>query len=93
MNSKLVQLESDYPTNGVSGKKCMYDATKAKLKPMSQVFVKPEDVDQLIGAINENPVLAEVNADLEFVFYQGGIIDTDECTASIIQPVLIVGYG
>ena len=48
MNSKLVQLESDYPTSGVSGKKCMYDATKAKLKPMNQVFVKPESPDQLI---------------------------------------------
>lgn len=38
-------------------------------------------------------MLAEVNADLEFVFYTGGIIDTDECNASVIQPVLIVGYG
>lgn len=44
-------------------------------------------------AIKENPVMAEINADLEFVFYTGGILDSDSCNASVIQPVLIVGYG
>lgn len=37
--------------------------------------------------------MAELNADLEFVFYQGGILDSDDCNAEVIQPVLIVGYG
>lgn len=37
--------------------------------------------------------MAELNADLEFIFYQGGILDSDDCNASVIQPVLIVGYG
>ena len=44
-------------------------------------------------AIKENPVMAEINADFEFVFYTGGILDSVSCTASVIQPVLIVGYG
>ena len=30
---------------------------------------------------------------MEFVFYTSGILDSDNCNAAVIHPVLIVGYG
>eukprot|EP00347_Sterkiella_histriomuscorum_P008296 403345628 len=88
-----VQLESDYPSTGVSTGKCNADLTKGVVQSTYQKFVTPNNQEQLLQAILENPVLAEVNADLEFVFYNSGILDSDVCNAPVIQPVLIVGYG
>lgn len=42
--------------------------------------------------MKEGPVVAVLNADIDFVFYQSGIIDTDSCKSNTLHPVLVVGF-
>lgn len=42
--------------------------------------------------MKEGPVVAVLNADIDFLFYQSGIIDTDSCKSNTLHPVLVVGF-
>ncbi len=42
--------------------------------------------------MKEGPVVAVLNADIDFMFYQSGIIDTDTCKSNTLHPVLVVGF-
>lgn len=71
----MMQTEGTYPNYGVSDA-CVYDKAKGVVQVINQVPVIPNNPDQLLSALVETPVLAEINADIEFVFYQGGILDS-----------------
>jgi C1A family cysteine protease len=60
---------------------------------MNTIFPTTNNPDTLKAAVNEGPVVAVVQADVDFVFYQSGILDSDDCTSNILHPVLVVGYG
>ena len=40
-----------------------------------------------------NPVIAVINPAVEFIFYQSGILDVDNCSSNLKHPILLVGYG
>jgi len=94
VQSNLLEAETDYVTENKSGDTCAYDQTKGAVKVLNRLFpTAANNVEALIERILEGPVLVEISADVEFVFYQSGIIDSDNCSANIIHPVLIVGFG
>lgn len=93
MKSKGLEKEEDYPTSGVSSTDCNYDQSKASVQLTSVVYPIVNNPQKLKEAIVENPVIAVIQADVEFLFYQSGILDSDSCSSSTLHPVLIVGYG
>ncbi|CDW86577.1 cathepsin l [Stylonychia lemnae] len=89
-----MEKESDYQTQAKSGDACNYDKNKRAVKIYQPpLYPTANSQSALMKAIVEGPVLAEINADIPFIFYQSGIIDADDCTTSHIHPVLVVGYG
>lgn len=56
--------------------------------------VMPNDEDALMRAVAKQPVAVAIEADQQaFMFYTGGIIDTENCGTNLDHGVLIVGYG
>ena len=55
-------------------------------------FITTKNPDALKLAVKEGPVVAVLYADIDLIYYQSGIIDTDTCTSATLQPVLVVGF-
>ena len=62
--------------------------------PSNVGIVKAQSVEALEAAININPVIILVQADLPvFQLYTGGIIKSVTCGTNVNHAILAVGYG
>lgn len=84
--------EVDYPYEGEQGE-CRADPSKFVASIDGYKMVTPNDMDQLMAAVAQQPVSIAVEANqLSWQFYFGGVIDFD-CGTALDHGVLAVGYG
>jgi len=90
VKSNGIPTEAAYP----------YTARDGKCKKFASVFkdggfvdVPANQPNQMVAALNIQPVSVAINAEgSEFQFYKGGILDFD-CGTQLDHGVLAVGYG
>ena len=88
-----LDLESDYPYEGVDGT-CRAKQGQGKSKNSGSTYVKPNSPDDLKAAIAEGPVSVAIEADsLFFQFYSKGVFSSKYCGTNLDHGVLAVGYG
>ncbi|CAK8530680.1 unnamed protein product [Lathyrus sativus] len=92
VQSNGIVKESDYPYRGVQ-QTCQINGN---VEPAAQVsgfrFVTSNDEQQLLQAVAQQPVSADIAIDEEFRLYNGGVY-SGSCGSSINHAVTIVGYG
>jgi len=85
--------ENDYPYTGQDGD-CQASSCQAAAKVSGFTDVTPNAEDQLLAALNQQPISVAIEADQScFQFYSGGVLDDDSCGTNLDHGVLLVGYG
>jgi C1A family cysteine protease len=93
-NGVSIEQESDYPYEGYTFSKCREDAAKGVVTVTDFVDVAVNDQDQLIAALQKNPVSVAIEADtFIFQFYRSGVFDDVSCGTNLDHGVLAVGFG
>jgi len=87
-----ITTEASYPYVSPKTSKCKSGTTKAATIK-SYTDVPAGDEDQLLAAVDKQPVSVAIEADQEaFQFYSGGVL-TAACGSNLDHGVLAVGYG
>lgn len=87
-----IDTEEDYPYTATD-QKCK-ETTQSGLVIVTSVnLVSHNSPDQLMAAIAETPTTVAVQADEDFQFYSGGILDSQSCGTDLDHAVLAVGYS
>jgi len=87
-----LESEVDYPYTAADGT-CHFDSSKIVASISGYKDVTPNNMDQLMAAVVQQPVSIAVEANqLSWQFYFGGVIDFD-CGTALDHGVLLVGYG
>ena len=89
-----LMLDIDYPQTGHTNRACHYVEGEGKAKVIRFINILPNDPEQLKIAVSMAPVAASVAASSPlFLFYRGGVIESEECGTKVDSAVTIVGYG
>ena len=90
IRDKGISLESEYPYRG-RDQKCQKKSSSFKLE--GYVDVPQNDSNQLLIALNIQPISVAVEADqISWQLYMGGIVTWD-CGTNLDHGVLLVGSG
>jgi len=91
--SNPLELETDYPYTAKTGRTCKTTKAKEVVAVTDYAHVPDKSVAQLKAAIDQQPTCVSVEADTDFQFYSGGILDTKSCGTNLDHAVTAVGYG
>ena len=89
-----LELESDYPYRGVTGRSCQATTSKELVEATSYTEVPKRSVTQLKAAIDQQPTCISIHAGAILQFYFRGIINSKLCRKGPLDhAVTAVGYG
>ena len=92
--TERIMLEADYPYVGMTDGQCHQDPDLAKVHTTRYINVLPNNPEQLKIAVTMGPVVAAVaTSDPVFLFYQSGVISSENCGVMVDCAVTIVGFG
>lgn len=86
------ELETDYKYTARTGR-CKADSAKEIVKATSYTAVPKKSDKQLKAAIDMQPTCVSVDAETDFQFYSGGILNAKNCGTDLDHAVTAVGYG
>jgi len=86
-----MMLEDDYPYTGEDGS-CAQVKSKGKVTVKTVKNVQANSSAQLLAAITLVPTTVAVEADTDFQFYSGGILNNPDCGDNLDHAILAVGF-
>lgn len=86
-----VELENTYPYTAEDDS-CTWSKSEGKVLVTKVTNVPPNNAQQLMAAIAKTPVTVAVEADTNFQFYTGGILNSQYCGTNLDHAILAVGY-
>jgi C1A family cysteine protease len=86
-----VELEDTYPYTAEDDS-CAWKKTDGKVLVTKVNVVPPNNAQQLLAAIAQAPVTVAVEADTDFQFYNGGVLNDPDCGTNLDHAILAVGY-
>jgi len=96
IESHPLMPEADYPYTGHHSafSKCKYEKSQGVGHVKSYKDVQPKSKEQLMAAVQQQPVSIAVEADKSvFQSYRHGVITSRTCGTKLDHGVLAVGYG
>jgi cathepsin L len=88
-----LETEDDYPYEGVDDD-CQYDKSKVVAHIKSYTDISSGNEKELTNAIQTvGPISVAIEANDNFMYYNGGVFDDSSCGHSLNHGVLAVGYG
>lgn len=86
-----VELEDTYPYTGEDGS-CEWTKSEGVVTVKKVNRVTPNNSQQLMAAIAQVPTTVAVEADTDFQFYNGGVLNNPDCGTDLDHAILAVGY-